>query len=62
MQRAIASGTAGPVRSSDLDAARRETSPSTAAWFKLAYNFAAFANDGGEYDELLAYIRKHKLA
>ncbi|WP_354702202.1 hypothetical protein DSM112329_02556 [Paraconexibacter sp. AEG42_29] len=62
MEDAMASGTMRPVRQSDLDAAIAETRPSTAPWFKLAYNFAAFANDGGEYDGLLAYIRKHRLA
>lgn len=62
MEDAMSSGTMRPVTQADLEAAAAETRPSTAPWFKLAYNFAAFANDGGTYDGLLAYIREHRLA
>ena len=31
------------------------------AWFGIAHNYALYANDGGQYDDLLAYIRTHKL-
>ena len=50
-----------PVNGKDLLNALHETSPSTRPWFQLAYNYAAFSNEDGTYDDLLAYIRKHRL-
>jgi SpoVK/Ycf46/Vps4 family AAA+-type ATPase len=46
----------------DLEAALAEVRPSTASWFESARNVALFANEGGTYDELLGYLRKHRLA
>lgn len=46
----------------DLEAALAEVRPSTDAWFESARNVALFANEGGAYDELLAYLRQRKLA
>ena len=34
--------------------------PSTGAWFATARNVAMFANEGGEYDDLAAYLRKRR--
>ena len=39
-----------------------EVRPSIGAWLESARNVALFANEGGQYDELLAYLRKRKLA
>lgn len=44
----------------DLLAAVKETKPSTGAWFATARNVAMFANEGGTYDELLAYLKRNK--
>ncbi|MFI9381441.1 tetratricopeptide repeat protein [Kutzneria sp. NPDC052558] len=46
----------------DLEAALKEIRPSTVPWFAAARNVAMFANEGGAYDELLAYLKKHRLA
>ena len=62
LQAAVATGQRRPIGPRELEAARRETSPSTRAWFSTAYNYALYANEGGQYDELLAYIRQRKLA
>ncbi len=61
MQDSIESGTARPIEQRDLERALSEIPRSTAAWFDSARNFAMFANEGGIYDELLVYMRKHKL-
>jgi SpoVK/Ycf46/Vps4 family AAA+-type ATPase len=58
---AMGSGTMRPIERSDFDAALREVSPSTRAWFSVAHNYALYANDGGTYDDLLEYVRRHKL-
>ncbi len=45
-------------RSASSSRPRGETAPSTQAWFGVAHNYALYANDGGQYDDLLAYIRR----
>jgi hypothetical protein len=45
----------------DLDHALGEVRPSARAWFDTARNVALFANAGGEYDELLRYLKKNRM-
>jgi SpoVK/Ycf46/Vps4 family AAA+-type ATPase len=45
----------------DLVAAIGEITPSTGPWFESARNVALFANEGGSYDDLAAYLKKRKL-
>jgi AAA+ superfamily predicted ATPase len=45
----------------DLEAAATEVKPSLNAWFDTARNVALFANEGGTYDDLAAYLRKRRL-
>jgi SpoVK/Ycf46/Vps4 family AAA+-type ATPase len=61
LQASLRSGAMAPITHAQLDAARREVRPSTRPWFSTAYNYALYANDGGEYDDLLTYIRKNRL-
>jgi SpoVK/Ycf46/Vps4 family AAA+-type ATPase len=49
-----------PLTTTDLDAAVREVRPSTGPWFTTARNVAAFGNADGSYDDLAAYLKKHK--
>jgi SpoVK/Ycf46/Vps4 family AAA+-type ATPase len=61
MEASMESGELEPITTKLLQAARKELSPSTRAWFDVAYNYAMFANEGGQYDELLDYVKEHKL-
>jgi SpoVK/Ycf46/Vps4 family AAA+-type ATPase len=61
LEASIDSGTARPIGMGDLVRARKEIKPSTRPWFEVAKNYALFANDDGTYDDLLAYMRRHKL-
>jgi SpoVK/Ycf46/Vps4 family AAA+-type ATPase len=45
----------------DLEAAVSEVRPSLGTWFDTARNVALFANEGGAYDDLVAYLRKRRL-
>jgi SpoVK/Ycf46/Vps4 family AAA+-type ATPase len=49
------------IGNADLEAAITEVKPSLGAWFDTARNVALFANEGGAYDDLAAYLRKRKL-
>jgi hypothetical protein len=46
----------------DFRAALKEVKPSTRSWFETARNYALFANEGGAYDDLLAYMRQNRMA
>jgi len=56
------SGTARMIEMRDLEAAVAEVQPSIGPWLQTAKNVAQFANQDGSYDELLAYLRKRRLA
>jgi AAA+ superfamily predicted ATPase len=45
----------------DLEAAIAEVRPSLSPWFDAARNVALFANEGGAYDDLAAYLKKNRL-
>ncbi|MGW6744404.1 ATP-binding protein [Streptomyces sp. NPDC055025] len=53
-------GTVRMINMKDLLAAAKEVRPSTEPWFAAARNVAMFANDGGMYDDLLAYLKKKR--
>lgn len=45
----------------DLRQALQEVKPSIGSWLETARNVALFANEGGQYDELLTYLKKRKM-
>lgn len=49
-----------PLTTRDLEAAAKEVRPSTGPWFATARNVVTFANTDGSYDDLAAYLRKHR--
>ena len=49
------------IGQADLEAAVSEVRPSLGTWFDTARNVALFANEGGAYDDLVAYLRKRRL-
>jgi hypothetical protein len=49
------------IGQADLTAAARQVQPSLGPWFESARNVALFANEGGAYDELAAYLKKRKM-
>jgi SpoVK/Ycf46/Vps4 family AAA+-type ATPase len=61
LQESIDTGRVRPIDTADFDGAAREVAGSTRPWFSVAHGYAIYANDGGQYDDLLAYIRKHRL-
>jgi SpoVK/Ycf46/Vps4 family AAA+-type ATPase len=54
-------GSVRMIEMRDLEHALSEVRPSIGPWLDTARNVAQFANDGGTYDELLAYLRKRRL-
>jgi SpoVK/Ycf46/Vps4 family AAA+-type ATPase len=62
LEASVASGTARPIGMDDLERALGDVRPSTRPWFELARNYVLFANEGGAYDDLLAHLRRMRLA
>ena len=56
------SGSPRMIEMRDLERALGEVKPSIQPWLETARNVAQFANEGGTYDELQAYLRKRRLA
>ena len=53
---AMRSGETEPISQEDLLDQIERLRPSTDEWFVGARNYVKFANDGGLYDELAAYL------
>jgi AAA+ superfamily predicted ATPase len=45
----------------DLERAVSEVKPSLGPWFETARNVALYANEGGTYDDLAAYLKKRRM-
>jgi SpoVK/Ycf46/Vps4 family AAA+-type ATPase len=54
---AVRSGVVRMIGMVDVEAAIAEVRPSTGPWFETARSVVAFANRGGEYDELAAHMK-----
>ena len=61
LARSLDTGTVSPIGMRELTSALKETRASTGAWFDTAKNHAVFANEGGIYDDLVAYMKGRKL-
>jgi SpoVK/Ycf46/Vps4 family AAA+-type ATPase len=50
-----------PLTNAHFKRVLKEIRPTTRSWFESARNYAMFANQHGEYDDLLAYLKANKL-
>ena len=57
----LKAGSVRPIDMKDVEAALKRIRPSTTEWFATAKNFATYANDGGQFDEVLEFIKRHRL-
>jgi SpoVK/Ycf46/Vps4 family AAA+-type ATPase len=48
-----------PIAGEHLRAALGEVKATTAEWLTTARNYARYANEGGQYDEVLQFLEKH---
>jgi SpoVK/Ycf46/Vps4 family AAA+-type ATPase len=61
MHDSLTTGRVRMIGQVDMERALREVRPSVGTWFATARNVALFANEGGVYDDLAAYLRKRRL-
>lgn len=57
----LKTGTVRPLATADLLAALKKVKPSTLEWFQAARNFATYANEAGQYNDVLEFIKRHRL-
>jgi SpoVK/Ycf46/Vps4 family AAA+-type ATPase len=55
----LAAGSDVPIADRHLDRAHAEVKPTTLEWLTTARNYARYANEGGQYDEVLAFLAQH---
>ncbi|MEL7121912.1 MAG: AAA family ATPase, partial [Bacteroidota bacterium] len=60
LEKSFEDGIPKPLETKDLASAIKKHKASTQEWFMTAKNFALFANDGGLYDDILAYLKIKK--
>ena len=58
MERSMQTGTVAPITQGDLAKARKLGRPTTTAWLDTARNVTNYANEGGDYDDLAAYLKR----
>ena len=57
----VQQGTPRLIAQADLERAVGEVKPSLGPWFETARNVALYANEGGTYDDLAAYLKKRRM-
>ena len=57
LREAIKAGRPSPLSTKDLLAAAEAARPSAKEWFATARNYALYSNQGGIYDDILAYLK-----
>jgi AAA+ superfamily predicted ATPase len=61
LEASAASAVVRPITLVDFQHALKDVRPTTRPWFETARSYALFANEGGTYDDLLAYMQTHKM-
>lgn len=57
LREALKAGVPKPITTKDLLVAAEQLKPSTKEWFSTAKNYALYSNQGGTYDDILAYLK-----
>jgi AAA+ superfamily predicted ATPase len=58
IEASLEEGSEIPINDKFFALALDDTRPSTRPWFETARNYAIYSNEGGVYDDLLAYLKK----
>ncbi len=56
---ALTAGSDVPLRAAHLQKALKDVKPTTLEWLTTARNYARYANEAGQYDEVLEFLKQH---
>jgi ATP-dependent 26S proteasome regulatory subunit len=59
IEESLSAGSEKPVTRAHLHAALKDLKPTTTEWLTTARNYARYANEGGQYDDVLQFLEKH---
>jgi transitional endoplasmic reticulum ATPase len=59
IEESIGAGREVPLKMGHLEAALKQIRSTTIEWLTTARNYARYANEGGQYDEVLDFLKKH---
>jgi SpoVK/Ycf46/Vps4 family AAA+-type ATPase len=59
IQSSLAAGRDMPITQALLAKALEEVKPTTLEWLTTARNYARYSNEAGQYDDVLAFLKKH---
>lgn len=59
IEESLESGEVAPIKQKHLNEAAKEKKPTTLEWLSQARNYAKYANEGGLYDDVTAFLDKH---
>ncbi|UXI67260.1 ATP-binding protein [Tahibacter amnicola] len=59
IEASLQAGQEVPMTMAHLKTALAEVRPTTTEWLTTARNYARYANEGGQYDDVLAFIKQH---
>ncbi|HET9957147.1 MAG TPA: ATP-binding protein, partial [Polyangiaceae bacterium] len=59
IERSLSQAEESSITQGDLLSALGEVKPTTQEWLSTARNYARYANEGGQYDDVLAFLRQH---
>lgn len=59
IEESLSAGAETPVTRAHLQDALKELKPTTTEWLTTARNYARYANEGGQYDDVLQFLEKH---
>jgi transitional endoplasmic reticulum ATPase len=59
IEESLDSGEIAPIRQKHLAEATKDRKPTTLEWLAQARNYAKYSNEGGLYDDVVAFLDKH---
>ena len=57
IEASLGGGREVPITQAHMDAALKDTKATTLEWLTTARNYARYANEGGQYDDVLAFLK-----
>jgi SpoVK/Ycf46/Vps4 family AAA+-type ATPase len=59
IEESLNAGTESPIGREHLQRALKDVKPTTLEWLTTARNYARYANESGQYDEVLKFLDAH---